>query len=75
MICDAGGGTRHTDNITPPEKGIDPADLLIKRARSQLRVGNRNDALESIEEVLNLDPLHPGLQEIREEFNLDFPSP
>jgi len=74
--------TGYTNGSTPhaPEAAVvpdrdDAADLLVERARSQLRMGHRKDAFQSLDEVISLEPTHPGLQEIRDEFNLDLPAP
>ena len=67
-------GRQHGPTVPEPEERDDGGvDLLVERARSQLRVGNRKDAYLSLREVINVDPTHPGLQEIEDEFNLELP--
>ena len=51
------------------------ADLLVERARNQMRAGNQRDAYQSLREIINLEPTHPGLQEIADEFNLELELP
>ncbi len=69
-------GSSHPPPKAPPvQEDPGSADLLVERARSQLRMGNRKDAFQSLNEVINLEPTHPGLQEIRDEFNIDLSIP
>lgn len=69
----ANGRHEGPTEVEPEEREDGTADLLVERARSQLRVGNRKDAFLSLREVMNVEPTHPGLQEIEDEFNLSLP--
>ena len=51
-------------------KSNEAVDQLINRARAQFQAGNRQDALNAIEAAVNIDPNHPGLQELRTQYDL-----
>jgi len=73
----APGDSAGNDKPTPGKGNGDNdvyLDVLIERARAQLRSGNTQDAFDSLRSVITTDPNHPGLQEIKDEFSIELPT-
>jgi len=69
------GDTTATSRPAPNGTTPEYLDQLIDRARSQFRAGNSQDAYDALRRVIAADPNHPGLREIKDEFDIELPTP